>query len=87
MRTQWLRFDAGAAAIQPGGKHSSVVEDQQVRASQEIWEIDKLAIREAATRFFHVQHPRCGAIRKGFLRDQVVGKTVVEVGNLHPVRL
>jgi hypothetical protein len=34
-----------------------------------------------------VQHPRCGAIRKGFLRDQVVGKTVVEVGNLHPVRL
>jgi hypothetical protein len=76
-------LDAGAAAIQPGGKHSSVVEDQEIRGSQEIWEIEKVAIREAATRFLHVQHPRCRAIRKGFLRDQVVGKMVVEVGNLH----
>jgi hypothetical protein len=80
-------LDAGAAAIQPGGKHSSVVEDNQIGGSQQIREIEKLAIREPATRFLHVQHPRRRAIRKGLLRDQVVGKMVVEVGNLHALRL
>jgi hypothetical protein len=82
-----LRLKPGAATIQSCGKHSGVIEDDKVVWAQEFGKVAKLEVPTVAGGAIKVQHARGGAIRQGFLGDQVVGEMEVEVGNQHAFRL
>jgi hypothetical protein len=75
------------AAIEPRGKDAGVVEDQQIAGPQQVWEVAEQAVGVEAAGSWHVQHPGAIAVDGGFLGDEFVGKTKVEVGNQHGVRL
>jgi hypothetical protein len=87
VRPDSVRAGAFAAAIEPGGKDAGVVEDHEIAGSQQLREVAELAIRILPAAPLQMQHAGTVAGGEGLLRNQVVGKIEVEVGNQHRVRL
>ena len=48
MRAERLGVEAGAASKKAGGKHTRVIEDEQIAGVEEVGKISKLAVNEAA---------------------------------------
>ena len=72
---------AAAHALQSCRDHPGVVEDQQVTAAQQAWQIEHAAIVQAVGS--DIQEPRRIARSGGALGDQVVGKVEVEEVDAH----
>ena len=72
---------AAAHALQSCRDHLGVVEDQQVAAAQQAWQIAHVAVVQAVGR--DIQEPRRIARRGRALGDQVVGKIEVEEIDAH----
>ena len=81
-----LGLESGAAGVEAGRKHASVVEDEEVIRSKQVGEIAELAIMQYA-RALDVQQARGGAVGQRLLRDEGVGEIEVEVGDLHALRI
>jgi len=48
VRTQRLRFGTASPAIEPCGKHTSIVEDDQIIRTKQFWKIAKAAVFKSA---------------------------------------
>src|SRR5258706_15149473 len=81
LRTQRLCPETASAPIEPGWKHGSVVEANQIIGTKHLRKIAEVVIFESAGVAVHVQQPRAGAVRPRLLRDQFFRKMVVEVGD------
>jgi hypothetical protein len=68
---------------QPGRQHSRIVSNQQVAWPQQLRQIAKRAIFKALGRAHNVKQAGSGAIGQGFLRNQLGGKSKIEVGDQH----
>ncbi len=86
-RTERLSADACAAAIEPGRKDASIVEDDEIAGVQQLGEVAEEAIGIFAAGTLQMEHAGTVAGGKGFLGDEFGGKVEVEIGNPHSVRL
>ena len=78
-----LGTQAGAAAVEAGGDHARVVQNQEVAGSEERRQIRKVAVGEAASGAFHGEHA-CGIALDGrVLGDEIGWKVEVKVGDAH----
>jgi hypothetical protein len=82
-----LSAGAFAAAVEPGGKDASVVEDHEIAGPQHIGEVAEQAIGIVAAGTLQVKET--GSVTGGerLLGNQLVGKVEMEIGNQHGVRL
>ena len=72
-----------AAAVKPGGQHAGIVEDEAIVGFQIGREVAERAIFPRARGAIDDEHPRPGAVGKGFLGDEIAGKMVVEIRQKH----
>ena len=68
---------------QPRGNHSSVVDNDELVASQDFRELRKLMIFVAARDSVDNQHPRGFPIRQRLLGDQLRRQLIIEVVQKH----
>src|SRR5262249_35804759 len=82
-----LPLGASAAAHQPGRHHPRVVQDQQIPRRQQLGQVGEDVVRQSARRPFaraaKDQQPGPVPPRRRFLRDEMLGKTVIEVARMH----
>ncbi len=79
-----LHLAAGdATAVQAGGDHARVVEDQAVAGAQVPGQVGEAAVIEDVTGATQDHHARGRPLRCGPLGDEVVGQVVIEKVNAH----
>ena len=80
---QPLPFAAGplASAEQPGRQHPRVVEDEQIAGSEQVGQVEELAVFQRAVAAADDQQPRPVALGGRFLGDQLRREVVIEEGH------
>ena len=78
---------AGAASVEPRGKHSGIVEDDEIGGVEKIREFAELEVFDGARGSGKTKHSRCRAVGKGLLRDQFRRKFELKIGDKHEERL
>src|SRR5277367_1109694 len=70
---------------QPRRNHPAVVQHQHIARAKQFGKLAKPAIAPLAALAIQLQHPRARPLLSGLLRNQLVGKVEVEIGNQHGV--
>jgi hypothetical protein len=78
-----LRFDSASAAIEAGRENTSVVEDDEIVRAKKLRKVAELAVFKPSGRSRQVKKPGGRTVWKGLLRDQFIGKIVIEIGDQH----
>ena len=65
------------------GQHARIVENQAIARAQERGEFAKMAVFERPRGAVENQHAGSVALGGRLLRDQFLGKLVIEIGELH----
>jgi hypothetical protein len=78
---------AGAASVEPRGKHSGIVEDDEIGGVEKIREFAELEVFDGSSGSGKTKHSRGRAIGKGLLRDQFRRKFELKIGDEHEERL
>jgi hypothetical protein len=71
------------AADQARGKYSRIIQHEQIARSQELGQLSKYRVGEPVACAINDQQSRLIAARGRFLRDQLVGEMIIEIGNEH----
>lgn len=87
VRTQLLGLESRTVSVKARGKHSRVVEDEQVIGLEKIGEIAKLPVQKLPGGGGKMKQARVRAIGQRLLRDQFGREIVIEIGNEHAIRL
>ena len=69
---------AGAMAVEPRGKNARIVQYKAIAGAEELRQVAKGAVLPAPRRAVHHEHARRRTVRQRLLRDQLLGKLVVE---------
>jgi hypothetical protein len=80
---QWLGSGTASSAIEAGWKHTRVVENHQVSGTKRLRKVGKTAVGEASRSAVKVQHAGSRSVGKRLLRDQLLGKSVIELRDEH----
>jgi hypothetical protein len=78
---------AGAASVEPRGKHSGIVEDDEIGGVEKVREFVEPEVFDGSTGRGKTKHSRCRAVGKGLLRDQFRRKFELKIGDEHEERL
>ena len=80
-------MEAGAASVEPRGKHSGIVEDDEIGGVEKVREFVEPEVFDGSTGRGKTKHSRCRAVGKGLLRDQFRRKFELKIGDKHEERL
>ena len=87
LRAERLRVEAGTASIEARGKHTSVVEDDEVFRAKDIGKFSEMEIFNRSIGSGKAKHAGSRAIGKSFLRDQLGRQFELKIGDEHQERL
>src|SRR5260370_15373385 len=77
-RAYRLRMHSGTVSEEPRGENPGVVEDQQIRTTQQVGKFTKPAILPLTGSALQMQHTRGRPVSQWLLRDQLFRQMVVE---------
>ena len=65
------------------GKHFRIVKNQQIVGPQQLRKVAKHEVVEAVVTAPEMKQPRGSPVGERFLRNQLFGQAIVEIGNQH----